>query len=371
VLLKLRNHLAHHHAVHVAGAQLSLVAVLCVAFAIASASALPAYAHLESAPVARTVPVQRVAAPAPAAAAPATDQPAEAAGVIRLQDMSPEAARLWNAANPLSTSPNPPAKPFNLAAEGVLDEARATDCMTAAIYYEAGYESTEGQRAVAQVVLNRLRNPLFPKTVCGVVFQGSDRPTGCQFTFTCDGALARKPSEEAWERARKVAVAALHGYVMKKVGNATHYHAEYVAPYWSPTLVKVAVVGQHIFYRWTGGLGRPPAFGGRYAGGEMTGLQIATLDSLSRGSAKLAATTQAAVDAAAATAPQQIAKVEVVEAAAKPVRADSSADQMVNASMVAQDAAASIRANKAWQSAAGQGAPGQGTAPRIARPSDF
>jgi spore germination cell wall hydrolase CwlJ-like protein len=339
--------------------------VLCVAFAVASGSALPAYAHLEVARTAKPIAVRQVATPAAIVDTTSATETAEAAeaGVIRLQDMSPEAARLWNASNPLSTSPNPAAKPFNLAAEGMLDEARATDCMTAAIYYEAGYESTEGQRAVAQVVLNRLRNPLFPKTVCGVVFQGSDRSTGCQFTFTCDGTLARKPAEEAWERSRKVAVAALHGYVMKKVGNATHYHAAYVAPYWSPTLVKVAVVGQHIFYRWTGGLGRPPAFGGRYAGGEMTGLQIATLDNLSRGSAKVAVTAQATADAAAATAPQQIAHIDVETAAPKATHAVSGDDQMVNASAVAQDAATLLKLNKpGWQAPSSQAA-----APRIAR----
>jgi len=328
--------------VHLAGAQLSLVAMLCVAFAIASGSALPAYAHLESVRAARTSAAIRVAVVAPTSAAngaQAGEAQAADAGVIRLQDLSPDAARLWNASNPISKSPNPAAKPFNLVAEGMLDEARATDCMTAAIYYEAGYESTDGQRAVAQVVLNRLRNPLFPKTVCGVVFQGSDRPTGCQFTFTCDGALARKPADQAWERARKVAVAALHGYVMKKVGNATHYHAEYVAPYWSPSLVKVAVVGQHIFYRWTGGLGRPPAFGGRYAGGEMTGLQIATLDNLSHGSAQTAMNAQAVTSAAAASAPQQVAVAVVVEAAPTPVPAAAAngAAQIVDASAVVKD----------------------------------
>ncbi|CAN7466699.1 cell wall hydrolase [Phenylobacterium sp. LjRoot225] len=347
---------------------MSLVAVLCVAFAVASGGALPAYAHLEDARTAKPVLVQPVSAPPMIVEAAPEAEPADAA-VIRLQDMSPEAARLWNASNPLSTSPNPPAKPFKLAAEGMLDEARATDCMTAAIYYEAGYESADGQRAVAQVVLNRLRNPLFPKTVCGVVFQGSDRSTGCQFTFTCDGALARKPAEDAWERARKVAVAALNGYVMKKVGNATHYHANYVAPYWSPSLVKVGVVGQHIFYRWTGGLGRPPAFGGRYAGGEMTGLQIATLDNLSRGSAKLAATAQATVDAAAATPPQQVvALVEVAPAPKSQASAVNSTDQMVNASAVAQDAEALLKQSKAgWQRAGSPEGP-----PRIARPTaDF
>lgn len=271
-------------AIHLAGAQLALVLILSAGLAIAAVPQVRA-------------PKLMSARLAPTAAAAAQVQPAAAAPqaeVIRLQDLTPEQARIWNASNPIASGPNPPAKPFHLDAQGVLDEARAVDCMTAAIYYEAGFESTDGQRAVAQVVLNRLRHPAFPKTVCGVVFQGADRATGCQFTFTCDGALARKPDEEAWARARKVAEAALNGYVMKKVGEATHYHAAYVAPYWSPDLVKLAVVGQHIFYRWTGGWGTPPAFVGRYAGSEMAGLKVATLDDLGKASPRPAITTAAA-----------------------------------------------------------------------------
>lgn len=347
---------------HLAGAQLSLVSVLCMVFAIASASAVPAYAHLDDIHLGRrAAPLPK---PTPAVATGAEAQAADP-GVIRLRDLAPDAARLWNTANPISKIPNPAAKPFNLAAEGVLDEARATDCMTAAIYYEAGYESADGQRAVAQVVLNRLRNPLFPKTVCGVVFQGSERSTGCQFTFTCDGALARKPSDEAWERARKVAVAALHGYVMKKVGNATHYHADYVAPYWSPTVVKVAVVGQHIFYRWTGGLGLPPAFGGRYAGGEQGALQIATLDNLSRASG--GAPVSPVTDAAPAEAPQQVAVVEIAPAKPAASVAEAAAAPMVDANTVAADAGRMLKAEDLdWQ-----GRPRQSGPPRIARPPSF
>ena len=89
-----------------------------------------------------------------------------------------------------------------------------------AIYYEAASQSDEGQAAVAQVVLNRLRNPLFPKSVCGVVFEGSKLNTGCQFSFTCDGSLARRPSPDAWNRAQTVAARALNGYVVKGVGEA-------------------------------------------------------------------------------------------------------------------------------------------------------
>jgi hypothetical protein len=254
---------------------------------------------------------------------------AEAEGLIRLQDLSPEAARLWNASNPVSDLPNPAARPFFLKSEGVIDEARAIDCLTAAIYYEAAYESADGQRAVAQVVLNRMRHPAFPKTVCGVVFQGSERTSGCQFTFTCDGALARKPADEGWERARKIAIAALNGYVMKKVGNATHYHAEYVAPYWSPSLVKVATIGAHIFYRWTGATGLPPAFGGRYAGGESFGVQLAKLEGLPQDNAKLALAASLTEVTAAPEAPA------AVEEAAPPAEAVKGEPDLVVAADVA------------------------------------
>ena len=203
--------------------------------------------------------------------------------VMRLQDLDPDAARAWNLANPTYRGPNPPARPFHLTAGGLLAESRAVDCMTAAIYYEAAWESPEGQKAVAQVVLNRLRHPAYPKTVCGVVFQGSNRTTGCQFSFTCDGAMKRTPQPETWARARTIAQAALNGYVMKAVGNATHYHANYVAAYWSPNLLKVSTIGAHIFYRWTGGWGQPGAFGGRYEGSELEGMQIAALDRLTNG----------------------------------------------------------------------------------------
>ena len=121
---------------------------------------------------------------------------------------------------------------------------------------------------MAQVVLNRVRHPAYPKSVCAVVYQGSARPTGCQFSFTCDGSLRYAPEPGLWRRAQDVARRALDGHVAKAVGSATHYHANYVAPYWAPTLVKMKQVGLHIFYRWTGPWGEPPAFTGRYAGGE-------------------------------------------------------------------------------------------------------
>ena len=175
-------------------------------------------------------------------------------------------ARVMNAALAFSKAPLIAARPFVLTgAEG--DRARALTCLTQAVYYEAGFEPAAGQRAVAQVVLNRMRHPLFPHSVCGVVFQGAVTPGGgCQFSFTCDGSLGRGvPAALPWKRAQDVAKAALAGYVEAPVGLATHYHADYVAPYWMTTVTKLARVGAHIFYRWPGALGLPAAFGQRYA----------------------------------------------------------------------------------------------------------
>jgi hypothetical protein len=204
---------------------------------------------------------------------------------LQFRDVSAQDAEAINAGIPISDAPNPAARPFKLEFASVADRARALDCLTAAVYYEAAIESTDGQRAVAQVVLNRVRHPAFPKTVCGVVFQGSERSTGCQFTFTCDGALARTPSTQGWARARIVAEEALAGKVYAPVGWATHYHTNWVVPYWSSTLVKSAVVGSHIFYRWEGGWGRPPAFRLRASGAEP---QIALMRPLSSDAALLA-----------------------------------------------------------------------------------
>ena len=185
-----------------------------------------------------------------------------------VRNVAPEQALAINAAIPLAGGPNPAAKPFIFANADKAAQGRALECLTSAVYYEAGQEPTDGQRAVAQVVLNRVRHPAFPASVCGVVYEGSTRATGCQFTFTCDGSLIRRPAGDSWRRAREVAEAALTGFVYQPVGNATHYHANYVVPYWAPTLTKNAVIGAHIFYRWAGGWGRPDAFSQRYARSE-------------------------------------------------------------------------------------------------------
>ncbi|WP_445190634.1 cell wall hydrolase [Sphingobium sp. HWE2-09] len=150
-----------------------------------------------------------------------------------------------------------------------VDSYRALNCLTSAVYYEAGNEPDDGQRAVAQVVLNRVRSQLWPNTVCGVVYQGSERTDyKCQFTFSCDGAMARLPAAAAWVRARRVAEEALAGKVYTPVGLATHYHTLAVRPDWSSSLQAVAVIGAHIFYRNPGFNGTPAAFHAAYLGRE-------------------------------------------------------------------------------------------------------
>ncbi len=163
--------------------------------------------------------------------------------------------------------PPAPTGPSFLAGQRPSDQVRATLCLASAIYYEAATEPDEGQRAVAQVVLNRVRHPQWPNTVCGVVYQGSDRE-GCQFSFACDGAMARTPSLAHWTRARRVAEAALAGAVYEPVGSATFYHTPAVAPAWRLRLIPVGTVGYHIFYRMPQDAPEAVALPMRYAGRE-------------------------------------------------------------------------------------------------------
>ncbi|MCL9981786.1 MAG: cell wall hydrolase [Erythrobacter sp.] len=158
-----------------------------------------------------------------------------------------------------------PARPFFSAGVG-LTHARAQECLAQAVWYEAASESEAGQRAVAQVVLNRVAHPAWPNSVCGVVYQGSERRTGCQFTFTCDGSLARRPSGTTWARAQRIAAEALAGSVYAPVGHATHYHTLWVNPYWAGSLDHLGTIGAHRFYRLRGGTGEKNAFTMAYAG---------------------------------------------------------------------------------------------------------
>jgi hypothetical protein len=185
-------------------------------------------------------------------------------------DLPADAARTIPAVlpviDPVAIAPGAPAKPFAALGLSEGDERRSLDCLTKAVYHEARSESEDGQRAVAQVVLNRVRHPAYPQSVCGVIYQGSQRSTGCQFSFTCDGSLARRVEPGAWDRARSVAQAALAGSVYEPVGLATHYHTTAIRPWWAASLTRAITVGSHIFYRWRGSYGEPLAFRQNYAG---------------------------------------------------------------------------------------------------------
>ncbi|HTU10607.1 MAG TPA: cell wall hydrolase [Allosphingosinicella sp.] len=240
------------------------LALVCVALA-----ALWFAAALALVQGGRNVAVSQARGAAPAVQPAARLQArAEAMTATQVRQISAESAEAINASVPVVGGANPAAVPFTLANSSRADRERSLDCLTAAIYYESATEPLDGQRAVAQVILNRVRHPAYPNTVCGVVFEGAQRRTGCQFSFTCDGSLRRQPMPTYWGRSRDVAAAALNGYVYAPVGLALNYHANYVVPYWSSSLVKNANVGLHIFYRWRGNQGRPDAFTDRYAGAE-------------------------------------------------------------------------------------------------------
>ena len=217
-----------------------------------------------------------------------------------------------NAEIPVDSGPNPAAQPFAFKGNAAT-RTQALSCLASAVYYEAGSQDDDGQRAVAQVVLNRVRHPAFPASVCGVVYEGSTRATGCQFTFTCDGSLYRQPDAAGWRRAYTVAEAGARRLrSTRRSACATHYHADYVVPYWASTLAKNAVVGAHIFYRWAGGWGQPAAFDEAYAGHEPNALAL-------RNAALAAA---ARLHAQAETSPRRSASIPGAESLAPSMRGD-------------------------------------------------
>lgn len=244
-----------------------------------------------------------------------------------LRPITPQEAQAANAERPVVTRPDAPASQFRLSGDAI-SRLRAIDCLTQAIYYEAASEGVDGGRAVAQVVLNRVRHPGYPNSVCGVVYQGSMRATGCQFSFTCDGSLARTPVAYLWARSRLIATEALAGRVFAPVGHASHYHADYVLPYWADSLDKVAVIGRHIFYRIRGISGSGSAFRQPYAASEPAPPTPATTDVIEE------SLNAVAVDPAAATIPD-LPKVEEdrLEALGGATKAETSANLPLEADL--------------------------------------
>lgn len=230
-------------------------------------SALGSAAMLAVAGVSEAMPLAGMFTSTAPEQGPVTAEAPPAPLSMDVENLTPEQAAAANANIPLAGDARA-AAPFVLGSAGAATRARALECLTEAVYYEAATEPEGGQRAVAQVVLNRVRHPAFPSSVCGVVYQGSTRPTGCQFTFTCDGSMTRGAVPALWDRARRIAEQALAGQVYAPVGHATHYHANYVLPYWASSQVKTSVIGAHIFYRWPGSWGMPAAFAQRWSGQE-------------------------------------------------------------------------------------------------------
>jgi spore germination cell wall hydrolase CwlJ-like protein len=171
-------------------------------------------------------------------------------------DKAPQAAATIPLRGVIDAAALPTVAPMRLV--GALETSRELECLTQAVYFEARGETPSGQAAVAQVVLNRVRHPSFPSSVCGVVFQGAGKRVGCQFSFACDGSMRRGRETAAWTRAQKVASRALSGSVMASIGDATHFHTTNVAPNWGPRLVRTAHVGMHVFYRLGRGGGSAP-----------------------------------------------------------------------------------------------------------------
>ncbi len=128
--------------------------------------------------------------------------------------------------------------------------ARERKCLAEAVYFESRSEPEDGQAAVAQVVLNRATSGLYPASICGVVYQNRTHYKACQFSFACEGKSLKVNEPGAWHTATRIADEVLEGKTyLSDVGGATHYHAKYVRPGWARRLVKMDVIGHHVFYK--------------------------------------------------------------------------------------------------------------------------
>lgn len=127
-------------------------------------------------------------------------------------------------------------------------------CLARGIYFEARGEPVKGQAAVAQVILNRVRNPHYPNSICGVVYQNQHWLNRCQFSFACDRIKDRINDKKLYKLAEHISAETTAGRIwFPQVGSSTHYHATYVAPKWRKKMKRVGKIGLHIFYRTYGG----------------------------------------------------------------------------------------------------------------------
>jgi len=180
-----------------------------------------------------------------------TPAPADAVPVeIAAAPVSEAGLAALRARGPMSVVPKDADRPSYASLLSPETAAREQRCLAEAIYFEARSEPEEGQAAVAQVVLNRAKSGLYPSSVCGVVYQNRHRHLACQFTFACEGKALRVTEPESWRTAVRIANEVTYGKTyLSDVGSSTHYHANYVRPYWAKRLKKMDVIGRHIFYK--------------------------------------------------------------------------------------------------------------------------
>ena len=204
-----------------------------VAVAAASAATTPlGYAGDATKP--SRAPFDALLQPAPGAADAAVPDVSDEVKALRNAVKMPERMHPW-AYDPLPLS---------------VWDPRQQKCLAEGIYYESRGEQPRGQAAVAQVILNRVRNPAYPNTICGVVYQNADWHNRCQFSFACDGRRRTVKEPDAMKRAVEIAREVTSGRIyLAEVADATHYHAYWVAPSWRRTMIKVIKIGVHTFYR--------------------------------------------------------------------------------------------------------------------------
>ena len=197
------------------------------------------------------VPQTEVVIAAPQPAAPvATPQPA--AQPVQQASLAAEPSPVEFPKSVMLTLPlpKPPLSPAQRLELQGKDYDKAEKCLAQAIYFEARNEPARGQQAVAQVVLNRVFSPYYPKDVCSVVYQNAHRHLSCQFTFACDGKPESVNEHGAWVRASRIATQTLNAKVwLPEVDKATHYHAAYVRPNWIRDMKVMVRYGLHTFYR--------------------------------------------------------------------------------------------------------------------------
>src|SRR3984957_4200078 len=174
----------------------------------------------------------------------------------------------------VAAKPESQGKPDYASLIDPKDSARQMRCLAEAVYFESRSEPENGQAAVAQVVLNRVRSGIFPTNICGVVYQDRNRPFACQFSFACEGKSLRIEEPGAWAVATRIAQAVVRGVNFNpKVAEALNYHANYVYPFWASSLRRVDRIGAHIFYAMRSDLNwAPGALNGR---GDLPPLQAA------------------------------------------------------------------------------------------------